>query len=76
MALTANEAAAIERIGRSRKRGVKIGVPSGIPYPLFNRLRQKGLVMFADQKQTTAMLTYPGEQAYTKLHPKSKYRIS
>lgn len=76
MNLSKAEREAVDYIGRHRKTKVSVGKGRAISTRMFNQLKRKGLVMWANQDRTHAMLTAPGERVWTKMHPTSKYRIS
>jgi len=73
MKLSPQQIAAIDYIGRHRRTGAKIKPGTRLTRRLFNRLVELHLVM---DNGGDAMLTALGEREFTKLHPRSKYRIS
>lgn len=73
MKLTPIQASAIDYIGRHRKKAAKIGAGTRCSTRTLNQLIQWKLVMWNGSEP---MLTYLGEREFTKLHPRSKYRIS
>lgn len=76
--LTRAQIEALDRIGRRRKAGVKIGSrpgPGWLSPSMFRKLESLGLVMMQSESQKLVMLTYPGEKLFTELHPHSKYRV-
>ncbi len=73
MKLSPQQSAAIDYIGRHRRTGAKIKPGSRLTRRMFNRLCELHLAM---PNGDTAMLTALGEREFSKLHPRSKYRIS
>lgn len=72
MKLTPRQLAAIDYIGRHRKSPAKIGARTPCSIRMYNRLAALHLVM---PRRQGVMLTYMGEREFTKMHPRSKYKI-
>jgi len=74
--LTKAQLEAIDKIGRRRKAGAKIGPGAGrVSMRMFRTLERRGLVMWQSEDHHLAMLTYPGERVWAKLHPTSRYAV-
>lgn len=72
MKLTAGQSAAIDYIGRHRRTGAKVGAGTRCTRRMFLWLKRRNLAM---ENGDHVMLTWLGEQEFTKLHPRSKYAI-
>lgn len=73
MKLSPQQIAAIDYIGRRRRTGAKIKPGSRLTKRMFNRLSELHLAM---ENGDHVMLTAEGERHFTKLHPRSKFRIN
>lgn len=74
--LTTHQLAAIDRIGRRRRTSARVGQGKQVSAIMFNRLKKMHLVMWLDEAKKECMLTAQGERVFTRLHPRSKYRIN
>lgn len=72
MKLTPQQNAAIDYIGRHRATGAKIKPGSRLTRRMSNWLVANHLAM---ENGDHIMLTWLGEREFSRLHPRSKYRI-